>query len=167
MLLYQIRFPLRGRGRRGGNSHTTQWYRLSSERQSVILKSSFQGKVFHTLRLHTLTANIPITSVHCCRPTVLHKNKFQLKSARSTSIPDSTSCKIHGVTGAKSCTYTAINCKTSEWQVIPAVASTTGWNLMINTTRTLVILTASYTHKPHDFSALIHQLTATQYFNCM
>lgn len=60
--------------------------------------------------------------------------------------------------------YTVVNCKTSKWQVILAAVSSTGQN-MINTSHTLVILTASYAHKSHDFSALKHWLTVTQYFN--
>lgn len=68
------------------------------------------------------------------------------------------------VTATKICSYTVVNCKTCKWQVILAVASTTGQNV-INTSHTLVILTASYAHKPHDFSALTHWLTVTQYFN--
>lgn len=60
--------------------------------------------------------------------------------------------------------YTVVNCKTSKWQVILAAASTTGQSVL-NTSRTLVILTASYAHKPHDFRALKHWLTVTQYFN--
>jgi len=66
--------------------------------------------------------------------------------------------------GTESCSYTVVNCETSKQQVSLVVASTTGRNL-INTSCTLVILTASYTRKPHDFSAFIRQLTAIQYFN--
>lgn len=68
--------------------------------------------------------------------------------------------------GTESCSYTVVNCKTSKWQVILAVASTTSRNL-INTLHILVTLTASYAPKPRDFSALIHQLTVTHYFNYM
>lgn len=68
------------------------------------------------------------------------------------------------VTATKGSSYTAANCKVTKWQVILAAASTTGQNV-INTSHTLVILTASYAHKPHDFSALKHWLTVTQYFN--
>lgn len=68
------------------------------------------------------------------------------------------------VMATKIYSYTVVDCKTSKWQVILAVASTTGQNV-INTSHTLVILTASYAHKPHDFSALTHWLAVTQYFN--
>lgn len=147
----------------GKNSHTTQCYRVSSEMQSIIPTSSFQGKVFHTHRLHTLTAKTPLTSVNCCRTTALHKKKSVCYSHSKTQ-KYSRQPVIFIVMATKRGSYTVVNCKTSKWQVILAATSTTGQNV-INTSHTLVILTASYAHKPHDFSALVHRLTVTHFFN--
>lgn len=87
------------------------------------------------------------------RMLFIRTHKFQLKPARSTSVPNSTSYR--STSWSHRDQKPQLHCRTSKWRISIAATSTAGWNL-INTSLALVILTASYTHKPHNFSILMH-----------
>lgn len=131
-------------------NHTIQWDKLSSKAK-LHLKSSFQGKAFHTPCLNTHTTRAPTTALHCCRQTTFHQNSEVSAEAREAEVFWSTSHRTHRVMGPEAIVALQ-NLKVGSYYCI---GSTAGCNLM-NTSFALLILTPPYPCKPHDFHVLMN-----------